>query len=117
MPSIVCSLAATFTQLTGLIGLAKPRTAMKGAAICWQVPKHVTEVDLRPLFEPYGEIMCLNVLRTQRGQGPSAGCAFVEVVHHPAVSQHPVIAYFLKLPVCVATFSIGRAVEEAPDCT
>ena len=44
-----------------------------------QVPKHVTEVDLRPLFEPYGEIMCLNVLRTQRGQGPSAGCAFVEV--------------------------------------
>jgi hypothetical protein len=45
-----------------------------------QVPKHVTEVDLRPLFEPYGEIMCLNVLRTQRGQGPSAGCAFVEVL-------------------------------------
>ena len=44
-----------------------------------QVPKHVTEMDLRPLFEPYGEIMCLNVLRTQRGQGPSAGCGFVEV--------------------------------------
>lgn len=47
-------------------------------AACLQVPKHVTEMDLRPLFEPYGEIMCLNVLRTQRGQGPSAGCGFVE---------------------------------------
>lgn len=43
-----------------------------------QVPKDATERDLRPLFEPFGEIVSLNVLRTQRGQGPSAGCAFVE---------------------------------------
>mmetsp|Transcript_16571 Transcript_16571/g.49593 ORF Transcript_16571/g.49593 Transcript_16571/m.49593 type:complete len:713 (+) Transcript_16571:175-2313(+) len=43
-----------------------------------QVPKDASEGDLRPLFEMFGEIVCLNVLRTQRGQGPSAGCAFVE---------------------------------------
>lgn len=43
-----------------------------------QVPKDATEGDLRPLFEPFGEIVGINVLRTQRGQGPSAGCAFVE---------------------------------------
>ena len=40
-----------------------------------QVPKDATERDLRPLFEPFGEIISLNVLRTQRGQGPSAGAA------------------------------------------
>lgn len=43
---------------------------------CWrylQVPKDAAERDLRPLFEPFGEIISLNVLRTQRGQGPSAG--------------------------------------------
>ncbi len=38
-----------------------------------QVPKDASEGDLRPLFEVFGEIVCLNVLRTQRGQGPSAG--------------------------------------------
>ena len=42
-----------------------------------QVPKDATERDLRPLFEPFGEIISLNVLRTQRGQGPSAGAACV----------------------------------------
>lgn len=46
-----------------------------------QVPKDATERDLRPLFEPFGEIISLNVLRTQRGQGPSAGAA--RVYSHP----------------------------------
>lgn len=47
-----------------------------------QVPKDATERDLRPLFEPFGEIISLNVLRTQRGQGPSAGaaCAYSAVL-------------------------------------
>ncbi|CAK0784107.1 hypothetical protein CVIRNUC_007310 [Coccomyxa viridis] len=41
-----------------------------------QVPRDVTEEQLRPLFEPYGDIEHINILRTHRGQ--SAGCAFVQ---------------------------------------
>ncbi|BDA45123.1 probable CUGBP Elav-like family member 2 [Coccomyxa sp. Obi] len=41
-----------------------------------QVPRDVTEETLRPLFEPYGDIEHINILRTHRGQ--SAGCAFVQ---------------------------------------
>ena len=36
-----------------------------------QVPRDVTEEQLRPLFEPYGDIEHINILRTHRGQ--SAG--------------------------------------------
>lgn len=36
-----------------------------------QVPRDITEEQLRPLFEPYGDIEHINILRTHRGQ--SAG--------------------------------------------
>lgn len=36
-----------------------------------QVPRDVTEETLRPLFEPWGDIEHINILRTHRGQ--SAG--------------------------------------------
>lgn len=41
-----------------------------------QVPRDITEEQLRPMFASCGEILHLNILRTQRGQ--SAGCAFVQ---------------------------------------
>lgn len=39
--------------------------------LCVQVPRDITEEQLRPLFEPYGDIEHINILRTHRGQ--SAG--------------------------------------------
>ena len=38
-----------------------------------QVPRDVNEEVLRPLFQPYGEIEHISILRTQRGQS-AGGC-------------------------------------------
>ena len=43
------------------------------------MPRDVTEEDLRPLFEPYGDIEHINILRTHRGQ--SAGEAPCTAFH------------------------------------
>eukprot|EP00727_Mastigamoeba_balamuthi_P009428 m51a1_g5107 putative cugbp elav-like family member 3 isoform x9 (392) ;mRNA; r:324342-327377 len=41
-----------------------------------QVPRHFSEADLRPLFDPYGPIIEVAIIR-QRATGESRGCAFV----------------------------------------
>jgi len=41
-----------------------------------QIPKDWTESDLRPIFEPYGEIHSLNLL-LDKGTGQHKGCAFL----------------------------------------
>ena len=38
-----------------------------------QVPRDVTEENLRPLFEPYGDIEHINILRTHRGVSAGGG--------------------------------------------
>ena len=41
-----------------------------------QIPRDWTESELRPLFEPYGEIHSLNLL-LEKSTGQHKGCAFL----------------------------------------
>jgi CUG-BP- and ETR3-like factor len=41
-----------------------------------QIPRHTTEIELKAMFEEYGPVAQLNVLRDKQS-GESKGCCFV----------------------------------------
>ncbi len=69
------------------------------------MPKDASEADLRPLFEIFGEIVCLNVLRTQRGQGPSAGAEAPPPDRDP-VPEHYLVPAPLHRTTCLQSTAI-----------
>lgn len=60
----------------GPTGMAPEQGVAPKKIFVGQVPRDITEEQLAPLFEECGEVLHLNILRTQKGQ--SSGCAFVQ---------------------------------------
>lgn len=68
--SVRLPLTFSLTVMRNLCEMKLARSDLQ-AHLPLQVPRDITEEQLRPLFEPYGDIEHINILRTHRGQ--SAG--------------------------------------------